>query len=158
MLCVCWGSNQYKLKEFPEINEGLVHQDIHWCQIHKSKLFCEILVFVLSWPENTTAKKILKSKDFNRFGDSNDLKLSLKGKKLIFFDKKYDAPRNQYVPMYDKEQRIIGHQWLPCQKTKKGIFFQLKLIDDKNYKFKTDLSFSDYKEVYRKEKCLRCAN
>ena len=43
MLCVCWGSNQYQLNDFP----SFIHQDIHWCQIHESKLFCEILVFVL---------------------------------------------------------------------------------------------------------------
>ena len=31
-----------------------------------------------------------------------NMKISLKGKKMVYFSKKYDAPRNQYVPMYDE--------------------------------------------------------
>ena len=65
----------------------------------KCQLICDILVYQLSWAEN-------EKKDVHH---DYELKIHLKGKKMALFAQAYEYKRNQYEPIYDEHQHILGH-------------------------------------------------
>ena len=80
--------------------------------------------------------------------NENNVKLKFKGKKMILFGKKYDAPRNSYVPMFNGKQEIIGHQFIPSNDGK-GIYVQMPVLNEDDWNFKTDIASSDIKLIYQ---------
>ena len=59
--------------------------------------------------------------------------------------------------MYDKDQKIIGTQWIPVKDKlskayeKHGIFYQLKNSEEKDFRYRTEMVKSNFFIYYNKK-------
>ena len=75
-----------------------------------------------------------------------DNKLELIGVKTVIFQGKYELEENNFSPLYNDKNDIIGTQW-----NTDGFRVQFVTMKQTEYQFHTDITSSGYKKYYKED-------